>query len=87
MGERVQSFEGTPIECEAWLRQRFFFMRCYVEASEKEEHVDVYDRSVWRVELTGTDRVAVDEVRTDMLQECERIKSERELFDAVIPKR
>lgn len=92
----VQGFEGTPIECEAWMRKQFDAMRAYVEgwtsevrdgeyvpADNQQEKLDVYDRSVWKVTIEPTEHVAVERMRSSMVDECVRVEAERELFDTM----
>lgn len=95
MGEVTQSFEGTPIECEAWLRKVFEYMRLFVRHGLGDNHenreraerdAEIYERSVWHIDVTGMDLVAKDRARTDLLVECEMIDAERQLFDTLVPK-
>lgn len=89
-------FEGTPIECEVWLRRFLGGVRMALVGLTSVESdgglvpgegqgrvLSLCDRSVWRVTVTPLDLVATEEARQEMLLDAERMKTERMLFDAL----
>ena len=88
-----RTFDGTPIECEAWLREQLEVMRLYVVGAtsemvdgnlvpkdDQEEKLEKYERTIWHLSIDSTELMSDGPIRDDMISKCERIKSERELF-------
>ena len=97
--ESELSFEGTPIECEAYVRKVMGSMRNFlvgytselvdgefVPGERQEEVLRTFDNSVWSVVITPEDMVETAP-RDDMRDMVERIRLERDLFDALSPKK
>lgn len=76
---RLTSFRGTPLECEVWLRGLFDRMRTRV--GQLGNDMDVFERTVWDINLYSTDGLARDRARTEFVMGVGMLETERELAD------
>ena len=88
--QRHTEFMGTPIECEAWLRKFFDSIRTFLRSSVNcgdinEVANDVFERTVWTIEISGLDAVLPAKVRDDpsLRMHADKIDIERDLFSLV----
>ncbi len=85
----ITTFTGTPIELEAALRQFFDNQRMFLEGQRRWEdgpsdevvgqHLELFDRTVWEMDLISLDKVAEVRVRPALAVEAGMIDTEREL--------
>ncbi len=83
----VVTFEGTTVELEAWLRSFMDYQRTYVRRTAEEgkgdELAELFDRSVWRMEITPLDTVSKNRARAQFASKVSMIDAERELSELV----
>lgn len=95
--EDDDSFAGTPIECEAWLRKKFEMMRLALTGytsvmvdgklepgGSQEDVLEKYERSIWKVTVKGTDMVAANRMRSSMVVDASLIDTEREVVQLLM---
>lgn len=81
--ERVTTFRGTPIECEAWLRRFFDIMRIFLAIDGGDEALETFEKSVWDMDISAIDGVLKDRVRPDLRSYADTIDLERDLLRLV----
>ena len=85
--DRPTTFEGTPVEVEALVREFFEHQRVYLSNSTEEDAregvLDAFDRTVWKVSLTPCDAVAPGRVRDTLAKSVARLDREREIYALV----